>query len=76
MGRIRTDVVTIEFRRSIITGLRIITAVRIVGSARPCIRFLVIGRRVIFAESCLLTHGFRLVISRRNVLVFERRRLF
>ncbi len=74
MARLRrTDVVTIQFRRNLVTGRRIITVIRIIGSARPCKRFLVIGRRVFFAERCLLTHGFRLVISGRNVLVFERR---
>lgn len=70
----RIDVVTIAFRRSIVNRRRFIIAFRIVGSARPCRRFLVIGGRVLFAERCLLRNGFRLVSSRRNVLVFERRR--
>jgi len=73
MARIRRDIVEIKFRRSIITGRRIIIAFRIIGSARPCNRFLFIGGRVLFAERCLLRNGFRLVSSRRNVLVFERR---
>ncbi len=74
MARLRTDVVTIRFRRERITGRRIITDFLIIGSAVPCRRFIVIGRRVIFAERCLLTNGFRLISSGRNVLVFERRR--
>ncbi len=73
MARIRKDIVEIKFRRSIITGRRIIIAFRIIGSARPCSRFLFFGGRVLFAERCLLRNGFRLVISKRNVLIFERR---
>lgn len=73
MARLRTDVVRFEFRRRTGTRIRIITAVRITGSARPCNRFFLIGRRVLPAERCLLANGFRLVPSRRNVLIFERR---
>ncbi len=76
MSGIITDVVKIVFRRSRITGRRIIIAVRIFGSARPCNRFLFIGRRVFFAERCLLRNGFRIVSSRRNVLVFVRKLIF
>jgi hypothetical protein len=72
MGSVSKDVVVIKFRRSVITGRRIIIAVRITGSARPCTRFLVIGSLVLSAERCLLSHGFSLVVSRRNVLIFER----
>jgi hypothetical protein len=71
MARVRTDIVIIEFRR--MGNVRVIQAVRIIGSAFPCRRFLAVGLRVRRAENCLLTHRFRLVSSRRNVLVFERR---
>lgn len=72
----RTDVVVIKFRRVTVAGVRrrIITAFSIIGSAAPCRRFLVVGRRVRPAERCLLNHGFRLVFSEDNVLVFVRRR--
>jgi site-specific DNA-cytosine methylase len=73
MAHIRTDVVTITFRRSSVTGFRIIQSVRIIGSTFPCRRFLVVGRRVLFAQLCLLSNRFRLVSSSRNVLVFVRR---
>lgn len=75
MSRVRTDIVTIRFRRSRITGRRIITAVVVVGSSRPCTRFLVVGRRVIFAVRCLLLNGFRIIVARRNTLIFERIRI-
>ncbi|WP_147512798.1 hypothetical protein [Brevibacillus massiliensis] len=76
MARLRTDIVVIEFRRVVRAGvrLRIIQAVRVIGSAFPCRRFLMIGNRVGPAQRCLLANGFRLVVSSRNVLIFVRRR--
>lgn len=66
----RLDVVFIRFERR--QGRRRITAVRVIGSARPCQRFLVVGERVGPASRCLLRNGFRLVRVRGNVLVFVR----
>ncbi|SFL21955.1 hypothetical protein SAMN03159341_10480 [Paenibacillus sp. 1_12] len=71
MARFRVDVVTIEFRR--IAGIRVIRRVRVIGSAFPCRGFLFVGNRVVNAERCLLNNRFRIISSRRNVIVFERR---
>ncbi|KIL42470.1 hypothetical protein SD70_00770 [Gordoniibacillus kamchatkensis] len=70
----RIDTVTIRFAREPITGVRTIAAVRIVGSAAPCLRLLVVGKRLIPAVNCLLRSGFVLVAFRGNVLVFRRRK--
>src|SRR5690606_9330403 len=51
----RLDVVFIRFERR--QGRRRITAVRVIGSARPCQRFLVVGERVGPASRCLLRNG-------------------
>ncbi len=69
-----TDVVVILFRRTVVHGVRrrIIRDVSIIGSAAPCNRFLMIGRRVGPAARCLLNNGFQRVLSRDNVLVFIR----
>ncbi len=69
-----TDVVVILFRRTVVHGVRrrIIRDVSIIGSAAPCNRFLMIGRRVGPAARCLLNNRFQRVLSRDNVLVFIR----
>lgn len=73
MARIRTDIVVIEFTRRTVNGrrVRIIQAVRIIGTASPC--NVVVGRRVGPVRRCLLNNRFRIVSTHRNTLVFERR---
>jgi hypothetical protein len=70
MARISTDVVVIEF--VVVGSVRRIQEFRVIGSARPCQGFLAVGKRVRAAERCLLSHGFTLLASNRNVLVFVR----
>jgi hypothetical protein len=69
----RRDIVTILFRRNPITGRRRIIRVRIIGNARPCLRFLVVGALVNPAVRCLLANGFVIVRSVDNVIVLRRR---
>ncbi|MCY9589475.1 hypothetical protein [Paenibacillus chitinolyticus] len=70
MAKIATDVVVIEF--VVVAGVRRIQEFRVIGSAKPCQGFLAVGKRVRAAERCLLTHGFKLLASSRDVLVFTR----
>jgi len=66
MSTRRTDVVTINFTDDRILG------VCVIGSARPCERFLEVGQRVIPAIICLLENGFRVITERNDILVFRR----
>ncbi|MGE5704622.1 MAG: hypothetical protein ACM32O_19000 [Clostridia bacterium] len=74
--RRRFDTVEIVFRRVLIGGrrFRIITAVFVRGSARPCRSLLMVGDRVGPAVRCLLNNGFRLIFRGTNTLIFRRRR--
>jgi hypothetical protein len=45
---------------------RRIVAVRVIGSASPCVRFLAPGLRLSTAIRCLLNNGFRIVCSKKT----------
>lgn len=66
----RPDVVTLTFR--VVRGVAIITGVCVIGSARPCQRFLREGRSVIVAIRCLLRNGFRIRLRTSNTIVLIR----
>ncbi|PYI54844.1 hypothetical protein [Paenibacillus flagellatus] len=72
MSRVRIpaqpDLVLIAWiRNPLVPGSRrTITAVRVIGSARPCVDLLRPGRRLSAALRCLRRNGFVVVVSERT----------
>lgn len=65
------DVVTIRFAFNS-RGSRRITGFCVIGSASPCLGFLIVGARLIPAATCLLSNGFILICVTPGVWVFRR----
>ncbi|SHE13543.1 Uncharacterised protein [Chlamydia abortus] len=72
MSHLRPDVVTITFR--CVRGVAIITGVCVIGSSRPCGRFLKKGRSAVRAIECLLDNGFHIKLKTSNTVVLKRKR--
>lgn len=65
------DLVLISWTRNplVPNSSRRITAVRVIGSADPCQKFLKEGTLLVFALKCLKKNGFKVIISRNTTAV-------
>lgn len=65
------DVVTIRTENNLLSRVKI-NGIGVIGSAKPCDRYLVNGEKIGPAIRCLERNGFSLVFEQHNLLVFRR----